>query len=249
MALIWKTAFQSAALFIITALTVVMAVSTTVSAETQTKSLKPVVELFTSQGCSSCPPADAFLGILSKKNNVIALTYAVDYWDYLGWKDTFAQAKFTKRQKTYAYMAGTRTIYTPQMVVGGLDAVIGNRAMEVADTLRAHLMADPSGVTLSVRVEGDEVLLSGQSSRAFAAPAQVSLIVFAPETEVKIGRGENAGRKIAYSNVVQDWQVVGAWDGTGPLSVTMPAPAEGGLVALVQADGQGPVLASSLLRR
>ncbi|MFV2038375.1 MAG: DUF1223 domain-containing protein, partial [Paracoccaceae bacterium] len=101
-----------------------------------------LVELYTSQGCSSCPPADELLKKLDKRDNVIALALHVDYWDYLGWKDEFANPEFTKRQKSYAYMAGVRTVYTPQMVIGGVAPVVGHQEMEVADLINEMKVQD-----------------------------------------------------------------------------------------------------------
>ena len=102
-----------------------------------------VVELFTSQGCSSCPPADALLKKLDERAGVIALALHVDYWDYIGWKDSFGDPAHAKRQRSYAYFAGSRTIYTPQMIVGGTAAVVGSRPMEVADLINAMQVQDP----------------------------------------------------------------------------------------------------------
>ena len=119
-----------------------------------------MVELFTSQGCSSCPPADALLAELADRDDVIAMALHVDYWDYIGWKDKFADPAFTKRQKLYAYAAGTRTIYTPQMIVNGREHVVGSKPMKLADLIERHkrttqtaqVALDRRGDTVSIRV-------------------------------------------------------------------------------------------------
>ena len=109
-----------------------------------------VVELYTSQGCSSCPPADAFLHDLAKRDDVIALALHVDYWDYIGWKDSFAKPEYTDRQHAYAHAANATTVYTPQMVINGKDHVIGSRPMEVIDQVMRHREAvTPVDVTVS----------------------------------------------------------------------------------------------------
>ena len=117
-----------------------------------------VVELFTSQGCSSCPPADALLAELDKSADVIALALHVDYWDYIGWKDSFADPGNTERQRGYAHAAAATSIYTPQMVIGGLDHVIGYKPMDVANTVQKHRAA-PDGADVTARFNGDSVVI------------------------------------------------------------------------------------------
>ena len=109
-------------------------------AEGRADDMPVVVELFTSQGCSSCPPADALLHELSKRDDVIPLALHVDYWDYIGWKDSFAQPAFTARQRGYAQASGRRAIYTPQMIIGGQFDVVGNRPMDVAAIIRCQVL-------------------------------------------------------------------------------------------------------------
>ena len=117
-----------------------------------------VVELFTSQGCSSCPPADRILGELAERDDVIALALHVDYWDYLGWKDEFASPQYTKRQRAYARAAGERTIYTPQMVIGGQDHVIGSRPMKVSQAIQKHI-AKAQPVRVQLKRNGDTLTI------------------------------------------------------------------------------------------
>ncbi len=126
-----------------------------------------VVELFTSQGCSSCPPADAILGDLAGRDDVIALALHVDYWDYIGWKDTFADPSYTKRQRAYARVAGARNIYTPQMVVGGMDHLVGVRPMELSDLIERHNAKD-STIDLNLGAVGWQPDHRGHGQRTAA---------------------------------------------------------------------------------
>jgi hypothetical protein len=173
---------------------------------------KVVVELFTSQGCSSCPPADELLANLASHEDVVALSLPVDYWDYLGWKDTLAERMFTTRQKGYGEVRGDRHVYTPQAVVNGLRHAVGSdgaAVQEAADKVRADghfvaLAADEHGPTIRIHVpEG-------------VAPAAGATVYFLPlrkRSEVAIGRGENGGRKATYVNVVRDIVPLGVWNG------------------------------------
>ncbi len=204
-----------------------------------------VVELFTSQGCSSCPPADAFLHELARREDVVALGLHVDYWDYIGWKDVFGQAKFTRRQKSYARAAGRRSIYTPQMVIQGQDHVVGNHPMDVADLIAQH-GAQASDVTLRARRVGGEVVIRG----AARVPARmlVQLVQYSPSEEVAIRRGENAGKTLAYANVARHWARLGQWDGKTRLELR--ATLEPGLEAVVIVQrmldrGVGPIAAAA----
>lgn len=205
-----------------------------------------VVELFTSQGCSSCPPADQLLGELARRDDVIALALHVDYWDYIGWKDVFAQAGFTKRQKAYAAAAGHRSIYTPQMVVQGTEDVVGNRRMDVADLIRKH-ESQRLPVLVELARNGSELVISARALRS-AGPADIHLVRYEPETVVAIKRGENAGRTLTYHNVVTDWRVLGRWDGQDTYKARLPISGPRPLVVLVQRAGHGPILAAARLR-
>ena len=205
-----------------------------------------VVELFTSQGCSSCPPADALLTKLAGRDDVIALALHVDYWDYIGWADTFAQPKFTKRQKGYAHAAGSRMVYTPQMVIGGETHVVGTRPMEVMEALMAHAKR-VYPVSLTVWAEGQSLRLSAPAPDAAVAGEMVLHVVWTtPEAVVDVRRGENAGRRLSYSNVVTRWETAGTWDGRAPLDRTLPLGAEGVPAAvLVQAGPVGAILGAA----
>jgi hypothetical protein len=163
-----------------------------------------VVELFTSEGCSSCPPADAVLASLAADPRVFALSFHVDYWDDLGWPDRFASPAYTSRQRAYAASFGTRSLYTPQIVVGGTDAFVGSdRDRASADVAAALAHASPAHLTLMVRASGASSL--DVHYRAAGVPAgsvvDVALVDRAVTTQVRAG--ENAGRTLRHANVVR----------------------------------------------
>ncbi|WP_343079379.1 DUF1223 domain-containing protein [Ostreiculturibacter nitratireducens] len=207
-----------------------------------------VVELYTSQGCSSCPPADALLAELAPREDVIALALHVDYWDYIGWKDSFAAPEYTMRQKAYARAVGARSVYTPQIVVQGQEHLVGLRPMELADLIRAH-GAKPSPVRLTLERAGGAVRIRAE---ALGNPLRRELIVqlvrYTPEEVVEIMHGENAGRRITYANIVTSWQPLGEWDGAAPLAMEAPAEGDGPTVVILQEEGPGPILAAARLR-
>ena len=197
-----------------------------------------VVELFTSQGCSSCPPADAILGTLADRDDVIALSFHVDYWDWIGWADTFGAAAHTERQRSYAHAAGTTVLYTPQFVIGGAAQVAGADGMAVAEAVAARAAA--SGEVIGL--DGAGRLTLAPTGRA----ARLMLAEVAPEATVAIEHGENAGHALTYRNVVRGWRELGAWDGAAA-TVEAPAAVPGRirvvLAQAVDAEGlPGPVL-------
>lgn len=213
---------------------------------------RTVVELFTSQGCSSCPPADQHLTDLAEVPGVVALTYNVDYWDYLGWKDTLATAENTKRQKEYAEKRGDREIYTPQVVIDGRTHVVGSRKGEI-DRAIGQRKADPdqSGPSLSIRRDGREleVLVGASSKPNDDINATVWLMVVEPKVKVDIHKGENLDKTITYTNVVRKMMPVAMWRGE-PLRIVLPAGefalgTEPHGVVLVQDDEGGPIIAST----
>ena len=202
-----------------------------------------VVELYTSQGCSSCPPADAFLHELAKQDNVIALALHVDYWDYIGWKDQFADPKHTERQKSYARVAGARTIYTPQMVIGGVDHVIGTRPEQVAAKLTEHMMKEEP-LSIEATRDGNQATINLSEVSGAQGAMVVQLVTYTPESVVDIKRGENAGRTLTYTNVVTSWTAIEAWNGKEPLTLTAEVPNDDPAVIIVQSDGPGAILAA-----
>jgi hypothetical protein len=204
-----------------------------------------LVELYTSQGCSSCPPADAFMTELVANPDVIALALHVDYWDYIGWKDGFANAAFTERQKEYARAIGSRTIYTPQMIVNGMDRVEGNNPAAVNSLVRMHL-AKPSEITLTLQRDGDQVLIRA-AGRTGPAALTVNLVRYTPSETVAIERGENAGETLTYHNIVTDLQAVGEWTGTAPLEMAATVTGEAPVAVFLQESGPGAILAAARL--
>lgn len=209
-----------------------------------------VVELFTSQGCSSCPRADALLLELAEREDVLPLALHVEYWDYIGWKDTLADPANTLRQKGYARAAGRDMIYTPQMIVMGQEDVVGARAMKLAELIMHHMQA-PATVVLAVQREGERLSVDLRPAAApVDGPIEIHLIRYAPLRHVEISRGENAGRSLDYANVVEGWQVLGQWDGQGPVSFTANvAPEEDHKDAVVvQRAGFGPILAAARVK-
>ena len=206
-----------------------------------------VVELYTSQGCSSCPPADEFMGELAQAEHVIALSLHVDYWDYIGWEDNFASPAFTERQKAYARAAGSRMIYTPQMVIGGVERVEGNEPDAVVRSIGKHLaMARP--VRLELRREGERVVIRAEAEPPLTQGATVQLVRYSPVETVEITRGEHAGSVITYHNVVTLWQKIGEWSGTEPLDLVADAPGDEPVVVIVQEPGPAAILAAARLK-
>lgn len=178
---------------------------------------RAVVELFTSQGCSSCPPADKVLGDLAKDPSVIALSMPIDYWDYLGWKDTLADSRFSARQKAYSNVRGDRDVYTPQAVVNGAIQVIGSDPVQIeaaiANTKKGEsVMSVP--VTVSVSGKQVTVSVAAATDAPRTAHGEVWICSVAKAVPISVGRGENRGRDLTYYNVVRNWLKVGDWTGT-----------------------------------
>lgn len=176
-----------------------------------------VIELFTSQGCSSCPTADALLKTFSKRPDVVALTFPVDYWDYLGWKDTLASPKFSARQRAYAKARGDGRVYTPQVVVNGLKHALGSSAEDIDKAIAITTpKVEPSRVGVRVRSAKEHIVINLEAAReqARASEATIWLALIQRQIEVKIKRGENHGKIGIYHNVVREWMPVGVWNGT-----------------------------------
>ena len=205
--------------------------------------LPVVVELFTSQGCSSCPPADAILAEIARMDGVIALALHVDYWDYIGWPDSFASPGHTKRQEAYARKADEQMVYTPQIIVNGQDRVVGGDAMAVMERVHAH--ADgTTPVDLRVTREEDRIRIDAGAT-PLIRPLEVQLVRYIPEDEVVITAGENAGLTMAYHNIVTSWETVGTWSGAEPLSMTLPIKGTEPAVVILQEPGPGRIRAAA----
>ncbi|MEP2472064.1 DUF1223 domain-containing protein [Roseobacter sp.] len=206
-----------------------------------------VVELFTSQGCSSCPPADELLHALAERDDVIALALHVDYWDYIGWKDEFAHPRNADRQRAYATVASRRSIYTPEMIVNGVTDIVGARPMQIADAIAEHKQEQPS-VSLALTRDGDELLIEAAALREDVGPVTVQMLRYTPQRVARIIRGENAGNTITYANVTEDWKTLGEWDGDAPLGLTAAVTGTAPIVVLVQSVQMGPILAAAQLQ-
>ena len=210
-----------------------------------------VVELFSSQGCSSCPPADRLLTELRAKPGVLALSYHVDYWDYLGWKDTLGSPEFSQRQYDYAKARGDMDVYTPQMIINGGKPMVGSQRSEVYAVLDQSRQAQWP-VALNMTDDGNEIIVDcGVFTGVGEAPGEATLwlMPILDEARVVIERGENSGQEIAYNNVVRKMMPAARW--TGKAS-RMALPRDGLLppdctscVALLQQGKLGRVLGAA----
>ena len=212
---------------------------------------RAVIELFTSQGCSSCPPADRLLGELARDPALIAMSLPIDYWDYIGWKDTLAKPRHTTRQRFYARTRGDGDVFTPQVVVNGVTHAVGNDKAAIE-----HAIAESrrEGATLSLPVNlavADGKLNVTIPAGSAKADAEVWLCALGTAVPVAIARGENSGHTVTYHNVVRRWVKLGDWTGTArtfSLPVTDLASADGAAV-IVQAgtaDRPGTMLGAAL---
>ncbi|MWD29507.1 DUF1223 domain-containing protein [Aquicoccus sp. SCR17] len=205
-----------------------------------------VVELYTSQGCSSCPPADRLFEKLTERDDVIPLALHVDYWDYIGWKDEFGSPAYSARQKAYALTHGRRTVYTPQMIIGGEDHIIGTHPMDLADLIQLH-SEQAAPVAIEMERQEDRLRIRLTSKQAMG-DCVVQLVRYLPSRTVSIKRGENAGKTIRYNNIVTEWRILGGWDGESPLRLDATVAGDQPVVAIVQKAGQGPIVAADRLR-
>ena len=206
-----------------------------------------VIELFTSQGCSSCPPADELLAEMAGNAEVLALAFHVDYWDYLGWKDDLADPAYTLRQKDYAHAIGERMIYTPQAIVNGRARLVGSDAQAVMSAVMHEMNVDPQ-VEVSANRSGGSLQVTGKARENLTGPIDVVLVRFVPKVTVDILHGENAGETITYVNTVTDLISIGTWDGQAPLSVRVPIDGAASAAVLLQAADMGQVLAAALVK-
>jgi hypothetical protein len=175
---------------------------------------RAVVELFTSQGCSACPKADALIGKLAQDNSIVVLTLPVDYWDYLGWKDTLGSAANTARQRAYAMANGNNKVFTPQIVVSGIVPASGKDETAVRAAIeesRSH--AEAMSLDVSIVADGDRFDVHAHPKSGEMMTGEVWLLATAKERRVAIGEGENAGKTLAYTNVVRKMTRLGPWNG------------------------------------
>ena len=210
---------------------------------------RAVIELFTSQGCSSCPPADELFEKMAGEPDVITLSLPVDYWDRLGWKDTFAKHAFTERQKAYAVTRNDAQVYTPQAVVNGTQHAVGSQRSAI-DRAIANSSANLR-VPVSAKRTGDDIIVSiGAAGDNAGGRGTVVLMPILGAREVAIGRGENARRKVTYTNIVRDIVPLGEWNGRA-LDLKVPAAqfaGHDGVVVLLQSgtiDRPGAILGAA----
>src|SRR5262245_41073785 len=215
---------------------------------------RAVVDLFTSQGCSSCPPADKIIGDLASDPSIIALSMPIDYWDYLGWKDTLADSRFSARQKAYSRMRGDREVYTPQVVINGSAHVIGSDRAGIESAIGETIKnGGVMNVPVTMSLDDKQINVSVAASNGSAiSHGEVWICSITKSVPISIGRGENRGREITYHNVVRNLLKVGDWNGS-PQSWTVPSEKivrEGvdGAVVYVQdgsGDKPGPMLGAA----
>ena len=201
-----------------------------------------LVELFTAQGCGACRDAGGYLGKLADRPGVLALTFSVDYWDYLGWTDTFARPEYAERQKAYVTRLKLREPYTPQVVVDGREEAQGLKTADVERLVRQAAAAPRNPP--DIRFVGARRVDVG-SGRVARGGAEVWLIRYDPrEQDVAVKSGDNRGQTIAHKNVVREIKRLGAWRGR-PVAYRLPASSDDGLksVVILQAGRGGRVLA------
>ena len=213
-----------------------------------------VVELFTSQGCNSCPPADAYLGELSKRPGLLTIAFHVDYWNYIGWTDPFARPWASARQRAYQKSLNERFVYTPQMVVNGAAQGIGSQRDTIEGLIRAAMAAPDQphpALTLRRREDGALLVEVGASTSPPHAPADIWLIGYDAVHDTAVMRGENQGQTLTDYNAVRTYRRLGAWPGWSLELVVppaeVPATSDGGIIVLVQTAGVGPILAAARL--
>lgn len=211
-------------------------------------SARPIlVELFTSQGCSSCPPADALAGDLTERSDVIVLSFHVSYWDYIGWEDPFATDETTQRQYDYAEALRQRNVYTPQMVIGGSTHVVGSDVPSVLNALASTSRGLPRAPQIAIGKVGDKFRVSLGSGR-YEDTADVLLVRYDSRHDTPVSRGENRGRTVTNYNVVRDLRKIGTWDGSETQIMLDSADLSGakgedGCTVIIQAPNTGPVIA------
>ncbi len=202
-----------------------------------------VLELYTSEGCSSCPPAEAHLGELAQRPDVLALAFHVDYWDDLGWRDRFGLRESVQRQRIYAKSLGLSSVYTPQAIIDGRADTVGSDA----PAIDKRLSAKRGGIGLTVAVRGAEVQID-VATQERAVPSDVVLVAYRRSAVSAIGRGENSGRTLTEFNIVRAIRTLGSWDGRSqqyraPLE-SLPGDATD-VAVLVQPLGQGPIIGAA----
>lgn len=215
--------------------------------------IRAVIELFTSQGCSSCPPADALLKTYAERKDILALSLPIDYWDYLGWKDTFASPHNTERQRAYAKGFGIGPVYTPQAVINGMGQALGSSKKDIDEAIEQTATAlDPRRVTVRFLREPNSIIIatSGVPDGTEVKEATIWLAVVQKSGSVPIKRGENSGKSLSYTNIVRQLTPVGLWNGK-PMTIQLAQaaimrPETEDLIVLIQ-ETNGPIIGAARL--
>jgi hypothetical protein len=216
--------------------------------------IRAVVELFTSQGCSSCPPADALLKTYAESRDVLALSLPIDYWDYLGWKDTFASPPNTERQRAYAKGFGIGPVYTPQAVINGMSQALGSSKKDIDEAIeQSAAVLEARRVTVRFLRQPNSIVIAtgGAPEGAQVKDATIWLAVVQKSGNVPIKRGENGGKLLTYTNIVRQLTPVGLWNGK-PLTIQLAQaaimrPETEDLIVLIQEADTGPIIGAARL--
>ncbi len=212
--------------------------------------IQNVVELFTSQGCSSCPPADALFEELAQQRGLAVLSLPVDYWDRLGWKDTYGSPDHSARQRGYAAARGDRAVYTPQAVVNGVRHMNGADRSEIEESLDQLRPSHSIPLDVSRSNATLRITVGAAPTTAAVQTATLVLLPYLARREVTIGRGENAKRRVAYTNIVRSIDIIGTWTGkarTIERPVTNPDAADGAYILLQTGtpEAPGPIIGAA----
>lgn len=240
--------------FVLGLVTALVACAPALAADSD-KTIHPVVvELFTSQGCADCPPADRLLAEIAKQRNVIALALPVTYWDMLGWKDTFATEANTQRQKAYARVMNHSGVYTPQMILDGVADVVGSQRAKVLAAIAQRTQIDESAADVPIAIAASdqkiEVAIAGNPARA-QGNVRIWVMQTRSQARVEVDDGENNGRTLTYVNLVRRIKDAGRWTG-GPMIVDLPMPVReddrDGIVVILQSRDYGQIVGAAMLQ-
>jgi len=234
--------------FILTLLAAALPVGTAHATEAQPL---VVVELFTSQGCSSCPPADRYLGEIAQRPDVLALSWHVDYWNYIGWNDPFASKLATERQRNYSHHLNMRYVYTPQMVINGVSEGVGSERQVIGPLIKAAVEDGMRRQHVAVSRDHERKLAIHVDAGTPGEPATVWLVGFDRQHATQVLRGENAGETLQEFQIVRSCEAIATWTGEA-LDVTVASEqvgGDGGVAVLVQiGGGTGRIVGAALLK-